>query len=438
LIPGILESFSPMVLEKIHDVPDMSTSKSVILGYDSVSPLGTDMSTQWQRAVTGKSGISELTRFPLPKNFPVRIAGQVDDIDTSPYSFLKPRNLANWTSPIFKHAMLVVHRALKKCNIEITPDLAPRVAITFSSAVGGQDAVLRADRQMIESGKLPHPFTNANSCINMVGGKISILTGATGPITAAITACATGSTSMIVGDMLLKLNKADMVICGAVDFPLVEPIVGGFATMNGAYTPKEGQPDEPPNRASRPFSMDRRGFVVSEGAGCIILATREFAMAHGLKFPVEISGWSMTADAHHFVAPNLETVKKCIHDSILDAGVQPEAVDAVNAHGTSTRIGDKIEFEALLDVFGKKIPPVSANKSLIGHAMGASSAIESIFAIEGMQTDTLLPTINYTPDPAMELDCVSEGKRRLSQEYVLKNAFGFGGCNSCILFRRTE
>jgi len=414
----------------------MRSKKTVIVGYDAVSPLGTEMESQWRRAARGESGIGELTRFSIGKNFPVRIAGQVDDIDTTPYPFLSARNLAQWTSPIFKYAMLVVHRALEKSKIKITPDLSHRVAITFSSAVGGQDAVLKADRLMISEDKLPHPFTNPNSCINMVGGKISILTGATGPITSTITACATGVTSMIIGAMLLEQGKADVALCGAVDFALVEPIVAGFATMNGTYSPKPGHPEEPPERASRPFSIDRRGFVISEGAGSIILCTKEFADTHGLSYTIEIAGWGMTSDAHHFVAPNFETVKRCITESIDNAGIKPDDIDAVNAHSTSTKVGDKVEFDALKAVFGNDIPPVTANKSLIGHAMGASSAIESIFTIQGMQKNILLPTINYTPDPNMVLDCVPEGARNHNQEYVLKNSFGFGGCNSCIVFRR--
>lgn len=413
-----------------------NSKKAVILAYDAVSPLGTDMKTQWNRSVKGESGIGHLTRFPVGEGFPVHIAGQVEDIDTTPYPFLSPRNLAHWTSPIFKYAMLVVHRALEKSGVVITPDLSPRVAITLSSAVGGQDAVLEADRRMISEGKMPHPFTNPNSCINMVGGKVSILTKATGPVLSTITACATGVTSMIVGAMLLEQGRADIVICGAVDFALVEPIVAGFATMNGAYRPKEGQEQDPPAEVSRPFSIDRRGFVISEGAGSIIIATRDFARAHGLKHNIEMAGWGMTSDAYHFVAPNLQTVRRCISESIADAGINPSDIDAINAHATSTKVGDKVEFDALKAVFGNQIPPVSANKSLIGHAMGASSAIESIFAIEGMLNDTLLPTINHTPDPEIELDCVSAGARDMTQEFILKDSFGFGGCNACVVFQR--
>jgi len=411
--------------------------KTFILGYDSVSSLGTDLESQWRRAVLGESGIGPLTRFPMTADFPVRVAGQVGELDIRPYPFLQPREMAHWTSPIYQYALLVVHRALNMSGVEITADIAPRVAVTFSSAVGGLDAVLKADRQMIADNKLPHPFANPNSCINMVGGKVSILTRATGPISSTITACATGVTSMIIGEMMLKLNLADVVIAGAVDCPLVEPILAGFATMNGAYRPKEGQPEEPPEKTSRPFSANRRGFVVSEGAGCIILATDEFVRAHGLNAKIEMAGSAMTSDASHFVAPNLPTVQKCVELTMASAGLRPQDINAVNAHATSTKVGDKVEADALVNVFGKKnVPPVSANKSQLGHAMGASSAIETILAIQGMLHDKLLPTINFEPDPAIALDCVPEGVRMLKQEFVLKNAFGFGGCNSCLILRR--
>ena len=384
----------------------------------------------------GESGIRPLTRFALPPDFPIREAGQVDEVDVKPYPFLQPREMAHWTSPVFKYALLVVHRALKQSGIEITPDIAPRVAVTFSSAVGGMDAVLKADRQMIAENKLPHPFANPNSCINMVGGKVSILTKATGPICATITACATGVTSMIIGDMMIKQNLADVVIAGAVDFPLVEPILAGFVTMNGAYRPKEGQPHDPPEKTSRPFAVHRRGFVISEGAGCIVLASERFVREHGLNTKIALAGSAMTSDASHFVAPNLPTVQKCIQLALTSARLTPQNIDAINAHATSTKIGDKVEADALYGIFGTKIPPATANKSQLGHAMGASSAIETILAMEGMQRDTLLPTINYEPDPAITLDCVPDRSRTLKQEFVLKNAFGFGGCNSCIILQR--
>lgn len=416
----------------------MGGKDAVIVGYDALSPLGSDLGEQWQHALAGKSGIGPLTRFPLPDKFPVNIAGQVPTIDGEKYPFLSARHQAAWTSPVFKYSMLSVARALKKSGIEMSPDIALRTAVTYSSAIGGLDAVLNADRRLQAENKLPLPYVNPNACINMVGGKIAILTGARGPITSTISACATGLTSMLMGAMFLAQNRADVAICGAVDFALVEPIVAGFYTMNGVYNPPKGREGDPPQMASRPFSVDRRGFVISEGAGAVILATREFAEAHGLSYKTELAGWGMTSDAHHFVAPYFDTVKKCMQDAMSDASLAPQDIAAVNAHAASTKVGDKVEYDALKSVFGDDLPPVCANKSLIGHAMGASSVIESIFAIKGMEDSVVPPTINYTPDPEIEIDCVTEGKRPLEQEFILKNSFGFGGCNACAVFKKSN
>lgn len=416
----------------------MGDKDAVIVGYDAISPLGSDLDNQWQKALQGISGIGPLSRFELTEDFPVRIAGQAPDIDHLDYPFLSARHQAAWSSPVFKYSLLSVARALERSGIVISPEIGRRTAVTYSSAVGGLDAVLNADRRMQSENKLPPPYANPNSCINMIGGKIAIETKARGPITSTITACATGLTSMIVGAMFLAQNRADVAICGAVDFALVEPIVAGFHTMNGAYNPKAGRENDPPEIASRPFSNDRRGFVISEGAGAVILATREFAEAHGLVYTTELAGWGMTSDAHHFVAPYFETIRQCMFDALADATLHPEDIAAVNAHAASTKVGDKIEHEALQAVFGNKLPPVCANKSLIGHAMGASSIIETIFALRSMEESILPPTINYTPDPEIEIDCVSEGKRSLDQQFILKNSFGFGGCNSCAVFKHSE
>jgi len=410
--------------------------QAVVVGYDAVSPLGNDLETQWQRALAGESGIGPLTRFPLPPDFPVHIAGQIPELTERPYPFLSPRHLAAWHSPVFTWGLLTATRALERSTIVIDAALAPRVAVTYSSAVGGMDAVLAADRRLQAEQKLPHPYANPNSCINMIGGKVAIHTGATGPILSTITACATGLSSILVGAMLLAQGRADVAICGAVDCALVEPIVAGFYTMNGIFIPKPGQENDPPQRASRPFSIDRRGFVLSEGAGAIILATREFAQIHGLAPQIELAGWGMNGDAHHFVMPYQPTIQRCMAEALDDAGLQPSDLDLINAHAPSTRAGDQVEYKALRSLFASQLPPVTANKSMIGHAMGASSAIETIFTLRGMEEGVALPTINYRPDPEMTLDCVSEGKRRLPQEHVLKNAFGFGGCNACAIFRR--
>ena len=417
----------------------MAKSRPVLLAWDGVSSMGIDWSTTWRRAVAGESGIGPLTRFPLRPDFPVRIAGQVDmdpaAIEPCP-PCLRPREMAHWKSPVFRYSMLVVHRALAKADITITPELAPRVAVTFSTAIGGLDAVVEADRALVAGGALPLPYMNPNSCVNMIAGKISILSGATGPCITTVTACATGSTSIAMGALLIDAGRADVVIAGAVDFPLVEPIVAGFSTMNGSFKPKTDEDAASPQRASRPFSIDRRGFVISEGAGCAIIVSADFAKAHGLRADFELAGWSLTSDAHHPVAPHRPTIARCMAEAITDAGIAPDAIAAINAHASSTRVGDKIEDEALHDVFGDKVPPVSANKSQTGHAMGAASIIESMLTLEGMREGVLLPTINFTPDPEIHLDIVTATRVHRDQEYVLKNAFGFGGTNTCLIFHR--
>ncbi len=415
----------------------MAARDAVIVGWDAVSPLGSDLDDQWRRALAGESGIGPLTRFPLDNDFPVTVAGQVEDICEHDYPFLTARHLAAWSSPVFPYSLLTTARALERSGVEISPQLAPRVGVTYSSAIGGLDAVLNADRRLRDEHRLPPPYANPNACINMIGGKIAIQTGAQGPIVTTITACATGLTSMLIGAMMLARGRADVVICGAVDFALVEPIVAGFYTMNGVYIPRQGHEDDAPQTLSRPFSIDRRGFIISEGAGAVILAAEEFAATHGLNSTARIAGWSMTSDAHHFVAPYQPTVRRCMEEALVDAGIGAAEIDAVNAHAASTKVGDKVEYDALQEVFGTALPPVTANKSLIGHAMGASSVIETVFALRGMEENVLPPTINYTPDPELEIDCVAEGRRRVEQEFVLKNSFGFGGCNACAVLQKT-
>ncbi len=419
-----------------------ASAKPVIVGCDMITPLGADAHSSWDRMAAGDSGISLITRFERSDKFPVRVAGEAVGVDASQFDFLTPKELKHWSSPIFAMALVTVHRALQQAGIEITSELAPRVGITFSTAVGGVDAVLAGDRRYVAEGKLPSPLMNPNSCVNMVAGKISMLTGATGPIFCPVAACATGSVSLATGAMLIESGRADLVICGAVDAIVVEILLAGFATMFGAFQSKKAddRAAEDPRLASRPFSVDRKGFVVSEGAGCLLLASRDFAMAHGLVPRAELAGWAMSSDAHHFVAPNFPTVRRCFSEAIDDAGIGPADVDLVNAHAASTKAGDQVECRAIHEIFGAGATqlPVSANKSQTGHAMGASSAIETILTIMGMEKGLALPTINYQPDPELELDCIPDGARSLQTEHVLKSSLGFGGANCCLLLRRTN
>ena len=238
--------------------------------------------------------------------------------------------------------------------------------------------------------------------------------------------------------MFIGQGMADAAICGAVDFPLVEPIVAGFATMNGAYRPKEGEEPaaargrEPP-LLGRPAGVRRLG-----GGGCIVIASRAFAEAHGLAFDSRTGRMGMTSDAYHVVAPNLATVTRCIAESIRHAGITPADIDAVNAHGASTKVGDKVEADALREVFGSRFPRCRRTSRRSGTPWGRRAPSNRSSPSRACAGDVLLPTINYRPDPEIDLDCVAEGARSLEQEFVLKNAFGFGGCNACLVFRRVN
>ncbi len=411
----------------------------VIVGYDMVSPLGTELEAQWEAFKDGRSGVDWVNRFDLQDNDQVRAAGEVPKIDFSKYSFWSERDEANWFSPVIFHSMLVAERALKRAGLIIDGENAHRIGITFSSAIGGLDAMIQAEKK-VQDGLSPHPFTNPNGCLNLIGGKVSIATGAKGPIFSPVAACATGAASVATAAMLLTTGRADAVIAGACDFPVIRSLLASFASMNGAFKSFKttDRAWDNPGQASRPFSSDRKGFVVSEGAAALIVTTRAFAEKNGLQIRGIVEGIGMTSDAKHYVAPNLPTIVTCIREAIQDAGLETKDIDAINAHAASTNVGDAVEIKALSEVFGNEHNlPISANKSQIGHTMGASSAIEMILTLQGLERSLLLRTINYNPDPQMPaIDAVAEGARTFKHNRVLTNSFGFGGCNVCLVIGR--
>lgn len=417
-----------------------SAEDMVICGYDMVTPLGEDIDGQWEAFAAGRSGVDWVTRFDVDDDYPVRVAGEAARVDFSRYDFWSERDEANWFSPVIFHSMLVARRALEHSGLKISEQNAGRIGITFSSAIGGLDAMIMAEDK-VRAGLTPHPFTNPNGCLNLVAGKVSILTGAQGPIFSPVAACATGAASAATASMLIRTGAADAVIAGACDFPVIRSLLASFASMNGAFQSRK--PDdrafEDPSAVSRPFSADRKGFVVSEGAAALIVTTRGYADSHGLPVRAVIEGMGLTSDAKHYVAPSLPTIITAIETAMADAGVDREDIRAINAHAASTGVGDATEVKALRSIFGDDHGlPVSANKSQIGHTMGASSAIELILAAEGMKRGVLLPTINYIPDPKIELDAVAEGAREMEHDRVLSNSFGFGGCNVCLVLARGD
>lgn len=411
----------------------------VITGYDMLTPLGTQMEEQWDAFAAGRSGVGAVTRYQVGESDPVRVAGEVPPVDFTVFDFWNERDEANWFSPVIFHSMAVAQRALVHSELTIDPDNAGRVATTFSSAIGGLDAMIQAEDK-VRSGLTPHPFTNPNGCLNLVGGKVSIMTGAKGPIYSPVAACATGAVSVVNAAMLLETGRADVVIAGAADFPILRSLLSSFASMNGAFKSfsSTDRAFENPQLVSRPFSKDRKGFVVSEGAAAIIVTTRRYAEEKRLPIRGIVRGTGMTSDAKHYVAPSLPTIVACIREAVFTAGIRPAEIDAINAHAASTSVGDATEIKALQEVFGDLASlPISANKSQIGHTMGASSAIELILTLEGLRRGVLLPTINFLPDPKMAvIDPVAEGARQRDHRLVLTNSFGFGGCNVCLVLEK--
>lgn len=336
--------------------------------------------------------------------------------------------------------METCRRALGHAGLEITSAIAPRTGCLIGSALNGTDAYRIAMDNYVNRGPFKvSPYLLPNVCANLPAGKAGMMLGFTGPIFSPQGACASGNHAMAIGARMIRDGDCDFVLAGGVETCLIPEIIQGFANM--LATIKVGPKDRAagdPTLASRPFSLDRKGFVLAEGAGVVVLAAEEALQAHGLRKRAEVAGIGWNSDAHHFTRPNMVTVTRTMLDAIDDAQVSPAAIGAVNAHGTSTPKGDSTEVESLRAVFGKGLAgvPVTANKSQVGHSLGASAAIEAALAIEAMQQQLVLPTVNHIQDPAFaDLDVVPDKVRKHSHEFVLSNSFGFGGTNCCIVFR---
>jgi 3-oxoacyl-[acyl-carrier-protein] synthase II len=322
----------------------------------------------------------------------------------------------------------------------MTAKTGPRTGCLIGSALNGTDSFRIAMDNYVNRGPFKvSPYLLPNVCANLPAGKAGMLLGFTGPIFSPQGACASANHAIGIGARMIRDGDCDFVLAGGVETCLVPEIIQGFANMLATIKvgPKDRAHDDP-TRASRPFSLDRRGFVLAEGAGVLVLAAEEAVQAHGLTARAEIAGIGWNSDAHHFTRPNMETVTRAIQDAIKDAEISSSDIGAVNAHGTSTPKGDSVEVECLRTVFGRGLQniPVSANKSQVGHSLGASAAIEAALAIEAMHQEIVLPTVNHIPDPEFsEVDVVPDHARNHPHEFVLSNSFGFGGTNCCLVFK---
>ncbi len=411
----------------------MDKRRVVITGVGMITPLGIGVEQSWNGLLAGRSGIRKITQFDAA-NFPTRIAGEVAGFN--PEEYIEPKEIKKMDR--FIHlAVAAAQMAMSDSGLKITDKNAERAGVIIGSGIGGLRTIEHYHSVLLEKGpRRITPFFIPMLVVNLASGQISIRFGAKGPNSAVVTACATGSHAIGDAFKIIQRGDADAMIAGGTEAVITPLGIGGFNAMRALST----RNDEP-EKASRPFDMDRDGFVMGEGAGVIILESLETALERGAGIYAEITGYGMAADAYHITSPspNGEGAARCMKMALQDAGVDPSVVNYINAHGTSTKAGDEIETYAIKTVFGEyayKIP-VSSTKSMTGHLLGAAGGVESVISILSIKDDIIPPTINLdTPDPECDLDYVPNRARRTTVNYALSNSFGFGGTNACLLFRK--
>jgi 3-oxoacyl-[acyl-carrier-protein] synthase II len=409
-----------------------------VIGYAAATALGKDFATTWLRAVQGEAGFCRLTRCTVDSRS--NIVGEIPQWNPREYEFVDKKDGDNWNAAFVFLTMALCKQALAHARLVVDKVTGPRTACLIGSALNGTDAFRVAMNNYVNHGPTKvSPYLLPNLCANVPAGKAGMLLGFTGPIFSPQGACASGNHAIALGARMIRDGDCDFALVGGVETCLVPEIIQGFANIWA--TVKVGSRDRAftdPTQASRPFSIDRKGFVLAEGGGVLVLAAEETLEALGLVPKAEVMGIGWTSDAHHFTLPFKNTIITAMRQAIEDAGLQPNDIHCINAHGTSTFKGDAVEVECLRSVFESHLQnlPICANKSQIGHSLGASAAIEAALGIEGMRQGILLPTVNYIPDPEFaDIDVVPNTARRFKHEIILTNSFGFGGTNCCIVFR---
>ena len=404
-----------------------------ITGLGIVSPLGTGLERSWAGAIEGRSGIREITRFDASA-FPVRIAGEVPDFD--PADRIEKKEVKKMDLFI-QYAVAAGMMAFEDSGLVINDENAERVGVYIGAGIGGLPAIEHWYDVLKEKGPdRITPFFIPMVIINLASGQVSIKTGAKGPNSCAVTACATGTHSIGDAFRLIRTGEADAMIAGGTESTITPLCVAGFNAMKALST-RNGSPAT----ASRPFDKERDGFVIGEGAGVLVLEEMESAKKRGARIYAEIVGYGMNSDAHHMTtpAPNGEGAARCMRLALKSAGLAPEDVGYINAHGTSTYYNDLYETMAIKTVFGAhagKIA-VSSTKGMTGHLLGAAGGIEAVFTVKAIEQGIIPPTINYeTPDPECDLDYVPNTAREARIDAALSNSFGFGGTNAVLAFKR--
>ncbi len=413
----------------------MEKRRVVITGVGLVTALGTGTEETWKGLCEGRSGLGPITRFDASQ-FSTRIAAEVKDFD--PIQWFDKKDLKKMDSFIY-YAVAAADFAMKQSGLVISEEVSERAGVFIGSGIGGFTVIEREHQALLEGGpRKISPFFIPSSIINLAAGQVSIRFGARGPNSAPCTACSSGAHA--VGDAYRNIARgdADIMICGGTEAAITPMGVGGFAAMRALSTR-----NEEPTRASRPFDKERDGFVVGEGAGVLVLEELEMAKKRGAPIIAEIVGYGMSGDAFHITLPpdDGRGAQRVMLNALTDAGIKPEEVDYINAHGTSTPPNDRIETYAIKKLFGDHAYKlaVSSTKSMIGHLLGAAGAVEAGISALVVERGVIPPTINYEfPDPDCDLDYTPNKARKANVRYALSNSFGFGGTNASLLFKKYE
>jgi 3-oxoacyl-[acyl-carrier-protein] synthase II len=404
----------------------------VVTGLGVVSPIGIGHDAFWSSLVAGRSGVGAITRFDASK-YPTRMAAEVRDFDASAYM---DRKEVRRNDRFVQFAYAATRMALEHARFSITPVNATRTGVLIGSGIGGAATWEEQHRTLLERGAdRVSPFFIPMMIVNIATGVTAILTGARGPSSCVVTACATGGNAIGDASRTIQHGDADVMIAGGAEAAITPLSMAGFCSMKAMSTRNEEA-----QTASRPFDATRDGFVMGEGAGIVILESLAHAEARGAPILADMIGYGVTADAHHITQPDPDGdgARRSMLAALADAGIEPSAVDYINAHGTSTPLNDRIETKAIKRVFGDHARrlAVSSTKSMTGHLMGAAGGIEAIACVLAMQRGMIPPTINYkTPDPDCDLDYVPNAARQGRVRVAMSNAFGFGGHNAIVVLR---
>lgn len=403
----------------------------VVTGLGGLSPVGIGVEAMWSALCRGDSGIGPVSCFDTA-GFETTIAGEVPDFSAEEYM---DRKEARKTDRFIQFALAASQMALEDSGLEVTPDLAEEFGVVIGSGIGGLSTIEQFHRTLMERGpKRVSPFFMPKLLVNMAAGNVSMRFGLKGPNECVVTACATGNHSLASASRMIQLGEAKAMLAGGTEAAITPMGISGFNALKALST----RNDEP-QRASRPFDLHRDGFVIGEGAGVLVLEEAEHALARGARIYAEFSGYGATGDAYHVTAPSPEGegAGRCIRRALRSAGLAPEEISYINAHGTSTKYNDLTETQAIKRVFGDAALriPVSSTKSMTGHLLGAASGIEAIVSVLAIDRNTIPPTINLDhPDPECDLDYVPGEERQADVKTVLSNSFGFGGVNASVVF----